>query len=91
MPEGGTHIGIKCVFEWYFPRMLANFEEFHSQPSEFIETDDMVIVFGRYFGQSIAKKCFDVPFCHVYRIKHNKISQFNQFTDTEEIQKAIGF
>jgi ketosteroid isomerase-like protein len=89
MPEGGIHVGIKSVFEGYFPRMMANFGEFHAHPIEFLEIDDKVIVFGRYNGQSKAKRRFDVPFCHVYKIRDNKISQFNQFTDTEEIQKAI--
>lgn len=91
MPNGGIYIGIKSVFEEYFPKMLLNFREFHAQPTEFLSIDNRVIVFGRYCGESIVGKSFTIPFCHVYKIKGNKIIQFKQFTDTEKIQDAIRF
>lgn len=89
MPNGGTYIGLKSVFDEYFPNMLSNFQEFHTNPSEFLCIDDQVIVFGSYSGQTKKGTSFTVPFCHVYRIKDSKISQFKQFTDTEIIHEAM--
>lgn len=79
----------KSVFEEYFPQMLLNFEEFHANPTEFLSVDNKVIVFGSYSGQTKKGTSFNVPFCHVYKIKSGKISQFKQFTDTKIIQDAI--
>lgn len=89
MPNGGRHIGPKSVFEEYFPKMLSGFKEFHANPNEFLCIDDQVIVFGWYCGQTKIGKTFTVPFCHVYRIKDNKISKYNQYTDTKTIHDAL--
>lgn len=89
MPSGGRYVGIKSVFEGYFPKMFSNFKEFHAQPNEFHDIEDKVIVFGRYYGESNRGKKFDVPFCHVYTIQNDKILQLRQFTDTEKIQESL--
>src|SRR5574338_318871 len=88
MPNGGTYIGKKAIFEEYFPKMLANFEEFHASTDEFIEAEDKVLVLGTYHIISKSKK-FDAPFAHVYTIKDNKIAKFQQYTDTAEIRNAL--
>jgi len=89
MPNGGKYVGKKEVFENYFPHMLKNFTEFHAIPETFLESDDHVIVVGRYQGISKMGKKFDVPFSHIYQIKDNKIIKFKQFTDTEKIQESL--
>jgi len=88
MPDGGTHIGKKAVFDEYFPKMLANFDEFHASTDKFVGSDDLVMVFGTYHIVSKSKK-YDAPFMHVYTIKNSKIVKFRQYTDTAEIQKAL--
>lgn len=89
MPNGGRYIGVKSVFEEYFPKMLSNFKEFHANPIELLCVDDKVIVFGIYYGQTKIGKKFTVPFCHLYRIKDGKIFQFKQYTDTQIIHEAM--
>ena len=89
MPNGGRYVGLKSVFEEYFPKMLSNFEEFHANPTEFLCIDDKVIVFGRYCGQTKIGKNFIVPFCHLYTIKDDKIFRFKQYTDTQIIHEAM--
>ena len=89
MPNGGRYIGIKSVFEEYFPKMLSNFEEFHANPTEFLCVDDKVIVFGQYLGKTKLSKNFIVPFCHLYTIKDGKIFRFKQYTDTQRIHDAL--
>ena len=89
MPNGGTYIGKKDVFEGYFPKMLSNFKEFHAVPEQFTDMKDHVMVTGMYSGVSNSGKSFEVPFSHVYKIENNKISQFRQFTDTQKIQESL--
>lgn len=89
MPSGGRYVGVRSILEEYFPNMLSNFKEFEPHPEEFLEIDDNIIVFGRYTGESNLGKKFDVPFCHSYKMKDNKISQFKLFTDTKIIQNTL--
>lgn len=89
MPNGGTHVGKKGVFDGYFPKMFSNFAEFHVSTDEFTAIHDKVIVLGTYHITSKSKRKFDAPFAHIYTIKDNKIAKFRQYTDTAEIQKAI--
>lgn len=89
MPNGGRYVGLKSVFEEYFPKMLSNFEEFHANPTEFLCIDEKVIVFGRYCGQTKKGKNFTVPFCHLYTIKDDKIFRFEQYTDTQILHEAM--
>ena len=89
MPHGGKYVGLKAIFDDYFPHMLKNFTEFHAIPETFLESNDHVVVIGRYSGTSKIGKKFDVPFSHIYQIKDNKIIKFKQFTDTEKIQESL--
>jgi ketosteroid isomerase-like protein len=89
MPNGGTYVGPKSIFEEYFPKMLSNFQEFHAETDEFHEINDKVIVFGKYIIKSKSNKKYDVPFCYAYTIQNNKIMQFRQFTDTYKIKKYL--
>ena len=89
MPNGGTHIGKKTVFDDYFPKMLSNFAEFHVSTDQFISVDNTVMVLGTYHIISKSKQKFDAPFAHIYTIQDNKIAKFRQYTDTAEIQKAL--
>ena len=89
MPNGGKYVGVKEIFEGYFPKMLSNFKEFHAIPEEYLESKDGIVVIGRYDGISKKDKKFNVPFSHVYEIKDDKITKFRQFTDTNKIQESL--
>jgi hypothetical protein len=89
MPHGGKYVGLKAIFEDYFPNMLYNFEEFHAIPETYLESKNHMTVIGRYEGISIKKKRFDIPFSHIYEIKENKIIKFKQFTDTQKLQESL--
>ena len=89
MPHGGKYVGLKAIFEDYFPNMLSNFKEFHAIPEEYIESEGYVTVIGRYAGISKIGKEFVVPFSHVYKIHEHKIKQFRQYTDTKTIQDSL--
>ena len=89
MPNSGTYIGKKQVFENYFPNMLSHFKEFHAIPEQISGLKDHVMVTGRYQGISKQDKKFDVSFSHVYLVEENKIKQFRQFTDAQKIQETL--
>ncbi|MFB5604819.1 MAG: nuclear transport factor 2 family protein [Nitrosarchaeum sp.] len=89
MPNGGKYVGLKAVFEDYFPKMLLNFDEFHATPNEFLESKDNVTVIGKYHGVSKKGKKFNVPFSHIYDLKENKIMKFRQYTDTQKIHESL--
>lgn len=91
MPNGGTYIGKKQVFENFFPNMLSHFKEFHVIPEQISGLKDHVMVIGRYQGVSKQDKKFDVPFSHVYLVEENKIKQFRQFTDAQKIQETMNY
>lgn len=89
IPNGGTHVGKKAIFEEYFPNLFSNFAEFHAITEEFMDAGNVVIALGKY--HVIAKKSmkkFESPFAHVYTIKNGKIVKFRQYTDTMKIQEA---
>ncbi|MFM8658651.1 MAG: nuclear transport factor 2 family protein, partial [Candidatus Nitrosotenuis sp.] len=65
MPNGGTHIGKKDVFDGYFPKLFANYSEFHVEIDEHIEKENRVIVLGTYKITSKSGKKFGAPFVHI--------------------------
>ena len=78
MPNDGTYFGVNSGFNEYFSKILSNYEVFHADPKEFLTIDNKVIVFGLNVGKSKHETRFELPFCHVYQITKNKISQFRQ-------------
>ncbi|KAF6246414.1 ketosteroid isomerase [Nitrosopumilus sp. b3] len=89
MPNGGKYVGVKAVFEDYFPKMLSNFKEFHAIPEQFLDFKDHIMVIGKYRGISIKDKNFEIQFSHVYLVQENKIVQFRQFTDAKVISDSL--
>ena len=65
MPNGGTYIGKKQVFENYFPNMLSKFKEFHAIPEQITGLKDYVVVTGRYrvFQHGIRNLMFHFHMC----------------------------
>lgn len=89
MPSGGRYVGKDAVFGGYFPKMLANFSEFHASAEKYIDAGDSIVVLGRYSGRSKAGKEFQAPFAHVYAVRDGRIASFRQYTDTAVIQQAL--
>jgi ketosteroid isomerase-like protein len=89
MPAGGRYVGKDSVFGGYFPKMLANFAEFHASAEEYLDAGDSIVVLGRYSGKSKAGKEFKAPFAHVYAVRDGRIASFRQYTDTAVIQQAL--
>lgn len=89
MPAGGRYVSKRAAFEEYFPKMLANFTQFHATAEEYLDAGDSVIVLGKYSGSSKAGRKFEAPFAHIFSIKASKIVSFRQYTDTALIRQAM--
>lgn len=79
MPAGGRYAGKEAVFDQYFPKILANFAEFHASVKEYLDAGDSVVVPGKYSGESKAGKEFTATFAHVNVIKNGRIASFRQY------------
>lgn len=89
MPSGGRYVGKDATFDGYFPKMLANFAEFHAVPSEYIDAGSSAVVLGKYSGRSKAGRELEAPFAHVYTFRDGRIATFRQYTDTAMIRQAL--
>ena len=63
----------------------------HRPPAEFHDAGPAVVVEGRYTGtyKETGRK-FDAQVCHVWKIRDGKITSFQQYVDTAQMQDGAG-
>jgi uncharacterized protein len=72
-------------------RLATEWEAFSIHPARFHDAGDTVVVEGRYSGTYIATgTAIDQQCCHVFTFANDKLTQFQQFTDTAQFQSAMG-
>ena len=82
-PYGGEFDGKKAITENIFANFGRDWEGFHPEPDNFIVDGDTVVVTGTYLGKfTPTGKNIAARFTHVFKIENNKITHFEQFTDT---------
>jgi uncharacterized protein len=91
-PSGEAWKGPDAIVQNLFVRIGADFEgSFLIQPKEFHDVGDTVIVEGRYIGTNKGTgKNLDAQMCHVFKIRDGKITSFQQFVDTAQLQDVMG-
>jgi len=89
LPWGGTHhghLGVQAVLEIYREHVEGPW----SDPEEFLEAGDTIVVLGRVRGRTrSADRRFEVPFAHVWRLTDGMPSSFYGYLDTEPIITAL--
>jgi ketosteroid isomerase-like protein len=65
------------------------FESFSSQPDEFLEEGDTVVVLGHTEARTKTGNDLKVPFVHVWRMEGGKIKRGQLLTDTSVILEAV--
>ena len=65
------------------------FESISSQPDEFLESGDTVVVLGHTEGRTKAGNDVKVPFVHVWRMEDGVIKRGQLLTDTAVILSAL--
>ena len=90
MPYGGTYRGLSEIAANVFGPIGADIAGFSAVPDELIEAgDDRILAIGHYRGTGKSGP-LDVLFAHLWVVDGDRISRFDQFTDTHEFRKALG-
>jgi ketosteroid isomerase-like protein len=88
-PHSDVYLGLNGVFD-FFTRLFSDFEEWHTEPSEFFETADRVIAIGTYSARAKATgKSFKARFAHVWTMRNGLIARLQQCADTVQIARAL--
>jgi ketosteroid isomerase-like protein len=88
--EGGALIGPDAVMEKVFMRLGQEWDSFIVTPRQFHDAGDSVIVEGRYTGGYKATgRSIDSQFCHVFKVREGKVTSFQQYMDTAQMQEVM--
>ena len=88
IPGAGTHEGRDRALG-ALGEAVQPFESFSSQPDEFIEDGDTVVVLGHTEGRTKTGNDVKVPFVHVWRMEGGKIKRGQLLTDTSVVLEAL--
>ena len=88
-PYGGVYQGFGEVAENVFGPIGRDVREFTAVPDELLPIGDArVLALGRYRGTTDAGP-LDIRFAHLWTVADNRMSHFEQFTDTQEWRAAV--
>jgi uncharacterized protein len=89
-PHSDVYLGLAGVAD-FFTRLFSDFENWHTEPSEFFETADRVIALGTYSARAkTTGKTFQARFAHVWTLRDGLITRLQQCADTVQLAKALG-
>ena len=89
--QGGSLIGRDAVMEKVFMRLAQEWDSFIVTPRQFHDAGDSVIVEGRYTGgYKATRRSIDSQFCHVFKVREGKVTSFQQYMDTAQMQEVMG-
>lgn len=91
MSSGEAWVGPDAVLNELFVRLAEEWDEFTVEPASYHDAGDVVTVEGRYRGtHGQSGMSMDAQFCHVWTLEDGKIVKFQQYTDTAQLQEAMG-
>jgi uncharacterized protein len=91
MPSGEAWVGHDALVKNLFTRIGAEWDGFTIKTKSFYGAGDSVIVEARYSGTyKPTGKNIDAQACHVWDVKDGKVARFQQYTDTAQLQAAMG-
>ena len=90
-PSGAPWVGPDAIVENLFMKLGSEWDGFAVKPEQFHDAGETVVAEGRYSGKHLATGAeLDAQFCHVFKFENGKVTSFQQFTDTAQLQKAMG-
>jgi uncharacterized protein len=90
-PSGAPWIGPDAVMQNLFVKLATEWDGFTAHPKEFHDAGDTVVVEGRYTAKhNTTGKGLDSQFCHVFKLREGKVTSFQQFVDTGQMQDVMG-
>jgi ketosteroid isomerase-like protein len=91
MPSGQAWVGPDAVLNNLFMKLGTEWDGFAVHPKAFHGAGDSVIVEARYSGTYKATgKSIDAQVCHVWDVRDGKVTRFQQYVDTAQVQDAMG-
>ena len=89
-PADGRYHGRRAVFEDWWPRLAAQFEDWKATPERFLDSGEAVVALGHYTGRARATgRAFEVPFAHIWWMRDGRIVKFDHYTNTLLLHRAI--
>lgn len=89
-PCAGTWVGPEQVIENVFKALGASWSSYRFDLQELIDGGDRVVALGTYHGTyGKTGKSMQARVAHVWRLQDGKIVQFEQFTDTLLVARAM--
>jgi uncharacterized protein len=90
-PSGEAWRGPDAILENLFMKIAADWDGFTVHTKEFHDAGETVVVEGRYTGTHKGTgKELDAQMCHVWKIRDGKVTSFQQFVDTAQMQDVMG-
>ena len=90
-PDGKAWIGGDAIVQNLFIRLGSEWDAFVVTPKEFYDGGDTVVAECRYTGVHKATgKSIDAQACHVWKFRDGKVTSFQQYLDTGQMQDAMG-
>jgi ketosteroid isomerase-like protein len=90
LPWGGLHRGPEAVAQNVFGAVMDAIDDFTVNPERFLDTEDAVVVLGRYGGKGRESgKTLDAAFAHVWDLEDGKLKRFGHHTDTVKFREVL--
>lgn len=90
-PDGSAWIGPGAVTDNLFIKLGSEWDGFTVSPNAFHDAGDVVVVEARYTGTYKATgKGIDAQVTHVWKLHDGKITGFQQYVDTAQLQDVMG-
>ncbi len=86
----GTYQGAQSVATEVFATVPQNFDAFQAAPDQVIDAGEHVVVVGRFRGQTKLRQPLDVPYAHVWVMRHGKAVSFHNHVEAAPWATAWG-
>ena len=89
--DRNPYVGPQAIAEGVFQRLVTDVDDFRIAVKNMVESGDTVVVEGRY--TCTVKETgtpLDAQFAHVWELKNGRITRFQQYTDTDQWNVAMG-
>ena len=90
-PSGAASVGSDAIVNNLFVRLASEWDGFALHPQQYYDAGDIVVVEGRSTGTYKATGAhLDAQYCHVFKFRNGKLTSFQGFTDTAQLQATMG-
>ena len=89
--SGKPFVGPDDVLQRLFMKLGTQWDGFTVHPKDFHDAGDTVVVEGRYTGKfTESGESLDAQMCHIFKLRDGKVTSFQQFVDTAQMQAVMG-